>query len=186
MYPNHAPSRSPSPSPLALREKEKNEVNAGEELAEFGLANVSVSEDDIRALVEELGLGGDEADDLVKGLSGSTQAPLAKETKSISKPKEVKPASNSLEVKPASKPKETEAALESKETVPAKEEEPPKVVVKGSDEKAEQSPAVVVKNSDEKEEQPQAVVVREDDKKEVEDKESDAPSTASEETAKQE
>ncbi|KIP11420.1 hypothetical protein PHLGIDRAFT_114552 [Phlebiopsis gigantea 11061_1 CR5-6] len=72
MYPKHAPSRSPSPSPLKLKEKEKSEINSGETLAEFGLANVSVSEDELRALVEELGLGGDEASDLVKGLAGPT------------------------------------------------------------------------------------------------------------------
>lgn len=70
MYPKHAPSRSPSPSPLKLKEKEKNEINSGDTLAEFGLANVSVSEDELRALIEELGLGGDEASDLVKGLAG--------------------------------------------------------------------------------------------------------------------
>lgn len=70
MFPKHAPSRSPSPSPQALREKEKNEINAGEDLAEFGLANVSVSVDELQALVEELGLGGDDAKDLVAGLAG--------------------------------------------------------------------------------------------------------------------
>lgn len=72
MYPKHAPSRSPSPSPLKLKEKEKSEINHGDTLAEFGLANVSVSADELRALIEELGLGGDEANDLVKGLSGSS------------------------------------------------------------------------------------------------------------------
>ncbi|KAI0348519.1 hypothetical protein BDW22DRAFT_1350751 [Trametopsis cervina] len=75
MNPNHAPSRSPSPSPLALREKEKKEIKAGDTLAEFGLQDVSVSLDDLQALVEELGLGGDEASDLVKGLAGTDDAP---------------------------------------------------------------------------------------------------------------
>lgn len=73
MFPKHAPSRSPSPSPQALREKEKSELNAGDDLAEFGLANVSVSVDELQALVEELGLGGDEAKDLVAGLAGPAE-----------------------------------------------------------------------------------------------------------------
>jgi len=73
MFPKHAPSRSPSPSPQAVREKEKGEINAGDELAEFGLANVSVSMDELQALVEELGLGGDDAKDLVAGLAGPSE-----------------------------------------------------------------------------------------------------------------
>ena len=56
MFPKHAPSRSPSPSPLKLREKEKGEIDASDQLGEFGLEGVSVSADDLRALVEELGL----------------------------------------------------------------------------------------------------------------------------------
>lgn len=74
MYPKHAPSRSPSPSPLAVKEKEKKEVVAGVELAEFGLQDVSVSMDELKALVEELGLGGEEANDLVKGLAGDSSS----------------------------------------------------------------------------------------------------------------
>lgn len=71
MHPKHAPSRSPSPSPLALPEKKK-EIVAGEAFAEFGLQDASVSMDELKALVEELGLGGDDADDLVKGLAGDS------------------------------------------------------------------------------------------------------------------
>lgn len=153
MYPSHAPSRSPSPSPLALREKEKKEINAGEELAEFGLANVSVTDDDLRALVAELGLGGDEADDLVKGLSSTETAP-AKETKAALKPSETKPVAKPKEIKPA--PKE--------EKPPVKEEEPLKVVVKAENEKEDQPKEVIIKE-DEKEVQPKEVIAKDDDKK---------------------
>lgn len=86
MYPKHAPSRSPSPSPLALREKEKKEVQAGDTLAEFGLQDVSVSMDDLKALVEELGLGGDEANELVKGLAGADSSSAAASSSKVKKP----------------------------------------------------------------------------------------------------
>ncbi|KAI0697120.1 hypothetical protein BC835DRAFT_1339149 [Cytidiella melzeri] len=82
MYPKHAgpPSRSPSPSPLAHRAKEKKdgEVKA-EALTEFGLGDVTVSMDDLKALVEELGLGGEEARELVSGLAGTSQEEKKKE-----------------------------------------------------------------------------------------------------------
>jgi hypothetical protein len=95
MFPKHAPSRSPSPSPLKLREKEKSEINAGDTLAEFGLANVSVSIDELKALVSELGLGGDDATDLVKGLAGGANSPPA-EVKTPKTPvKELKKLYNS-------------------------------------------------------------------------------------------
>ena len=107
MYPKHASSRSPSPSPLKLREKEKSEINAGDTLAEFGLANVSVSEDELRALVEELGLGGDEASDLVKGLS-STVVDDTKDAKVA--------ALETGQTKEVPKAKPEEKSKESKET----------------------------------------------------------------------
>lgn len=167
MYPSHAPSRSPSPSPLALREKEKKEINAGEELAEFGLANVSVTDDDLRALVAELGLGGDEADDLVKGLSSTETAP-AKETKAAPKPSETKPVAKETKPTPKEKP-------------PVKEEEPPKVVVKAEDEKEEQPKEVIIKE-DEKEVQPKEVIAKDDDEKDVQSKEVDVKGDDKKET----
>jgi hypothetical protein len=44
----------------------------GEELVGYGLQGVKVTDDDLLALVEELGLGGEEAGELVKGLSEAT------------------------------------------------------------------------------------------------------------------
>ncbi|KAH9837155.1 uncharacterized protein C8Q71DRAFT_588006 [Rhodofomes roseus] len=73
MHPHHQATPSPQPSPLKNKPVNKrgpNEVDAGEELGDARLAGVNVTEDDLLALVSELGLGGDEANDLVKGLTG--------------------------------------------------------------------------------------------------------------------
>ncbi|KAI0271403.1 hypothetical protein BC834DRAFT_859312 [Gloeopeniophorella convolvens] len=74
---------SPAGSPLrggaaqsvdksALRKRNDSEFDVSEELTGYGLQGVKVTQDDLLALIEELGLGGDEADDLVKGLSDFT------------------------------------------------------------------------------------------------------------------
>ena len=65
-----APASSPS-SPAskdALRQRNESEFDVSDELSGYGLQGVKVTQDDLLALVEELGLGGEEADDLVKGL----------------------------------------------------------------------------------------------------------------------
>ena len=92
MHPHHQPSPSPQPTPTKAKpvnKRRSGEVDAGEELGDARLAGVNVTEDDLLALVEELGLGGDEASDLVKGLTGdrpSSPSPPAK--KSEEKPKD--------------------------------------------------------------------------------------------------
>jgi SH3 domain-binding glutamic acid-rich protein len=66
-------SASASPSPAetkkSLRKRGEAEFDVGDELTGYGLQGVKVTDDDLLALVEELGLGGEEAGDLVKGLS---------------------------------------------------------------------------------------------------------------------
>jgi hypothetical protein len=57
------------------------EFDVGEELSGYGLQGVKVTDDDLLALVEELGLGGEEAGDLVKGLSDLTAADKADRVK---------------------------------------------------------------------------------------------------------
>ena len=47
--------------------KRVGEFDAGNELSGYGLQGVKVTEDELRDLVAELGLEGDEAGDLVKG-----------------------------------------------------------------------------------------------------------------------
>jgi hypothetical protein len=63
--------------------KRDDEFDVGEELSGFGLQGVKVSQDDLAALVEDLGLGGDDAEELIKGLSDS--APLEKKGLRIEK-----------------------------------------------------------------------------------------------------
>jgi hypothetical protein len=62
----------PTAQKESLRKRNESEFDAGNELAGYGLQGVKVTEDDLIALVEELGLGGDDADALVKGMSTST------------------------------------------------------------------------------------------------------------------
>ncbi|KAF5375188.1 hypothetical protein D9758_000423 [Tetrapyrgos nigripes] len=77
MTPDHLKSkilaRSPSTpgKPIPVN-KRTDEFDVGEELSGFGLQGLKVSEQDLIDLVAELGLDGDEAGDLVKGLSGGS------------------------------------------------------------------------------------------------------------------
>lgn len=59
-------------SKTSLRKRTESEFDVGDELSGYGLQGVKVTEDDLLALVEELGLGGEEAGELVKGLSDFT------------------------------------------------------------------------------------------------------------------
>ena len=56
----------------SLRKRNKSEFEVGDELTGYGLQGVKVTDDDLADLVAELGLGGEEAGALVKGLSRST------------------------------------------------------------------------------------------------------------------
>jgi SH3 domain-binding glutamic acid-rich protein len=71
--PASSPLRGATASPPAvdkgsLRKRNESEFDVGEELSGYGLQGVKVTDDELLALVEELGLGGEEAGDLVKGL----------------------------------------------------------------------------------------------------------------------
>lgn len=65
---------SPSPSPLKGKtipvNKRTDELDVGDDLGDHGLQGVKVTRDELRTLIEELGLAGDDAGDLVKSLSG--------------------------------------------------------------------------------------------------------------------
>ncbi|EED83942.1 predicted protein [Postia placenta Mad-698-R] len=95
MHPHHQPTPSPQPSPLKSKAKatasKAKGFDAGEELGDSRLQGVNVTDDDLLALVEELGLGGDDASDLVKGLTGDSHTPAADQeaatTKVDAKPK---------------------------------------------------------------------------------------------------
>ena len=93
MHPKYNPPPSPRPQPSPLKGKGKEDksglLNAGEHLSEFGIHDAEVSMDDLRALVEELGLGGDDANDLVMGLGTDARRPqkLRKPTSLLRKKK---------------------------------------------------------------------------------------------------
>ncbi|KAF7306788.1 hypothetical protein MIND_00470500 [Mycena indigotica] len=103
------------------------------ELSGFGLQGVQVSEKDLIDLVAELGLDGDEAGDLVKGLSGSSAAPVAAE-------KVVKPVKEAEKVKRSVKSEEPVnegAKVEDKPTVEPTEYSPEESDKKTDDDKQE-------------------------------------------------
>ena len=73
---NQKPSFSSSPSPLKDKNSKKNgkEVDVGGILDDNSLQGITVTDDELADLVKELGLEGDEAGDLVKGLSFKDKA----------------------------------------------------------------------------------------------------------------
>lgn len=79
MTPDHLKKKilaQPTKSPLKGKSipvnRREGEFDVSTELEGYGLQGVKVTEDELRNLVEELGLDGDEAGDLVKGLSGGS------------------------------------------------------------------------------------------------------------------
>ncbi|KAA1467908.1 hypothetical protein DENSPDRAFT_833070 [Dentipellis sp. KUC8613] len=68
-----------------IRKRNEKEFDVGNELIGFGLQGVKVTEDDLLQLVEELGLEGDDAGDLVKGLSDMTLKDDKKPSTSVDK-----------------------------------------------------------------------------------------------------
>jgi len=70
---------APPPSPLKGKgvpvNNRQGEFGTSTELEGFGLEGVNVTEDELKDLVAELGLGEDEAGDLVKGLSSGVSKP---------------------------------------------------------------------------------------------------------------
>ena len=57
-------------TPLKPVNKLEGEYDVSTELQGFGLQGVRVTDEDLRMLVEELGLEGDDADDMVRSLGG--------------------------------------------------------------------------------------------------------------------
>ncbi|TFK30794.1 hypothetical protein FA15DRAFT_662844 [Coprinopsis marcescibilis] len=115
-------------SPLRIKNKPSRPVNreggpavvdVGNELSGYGLQGVTVTEDELKDLMADLGLGDDEANDLAKGLVGSSkESGSSKGTKALAtrKPKasEVKEVEKPSEVTEAEKPKTEEDTTEEK------------------------------------------------------------------------
>ncbi|KAF8167754.1 hypothetical protein B0H34DRAFT_28805 [Crassisporium funariophilum] len=120
--------------------KRTGEFDAGDELSGYGLQGVKVTEDELRDLLAELGLDGDEAGDLAKGLSDDPTPPekavgLPKDVISqlkdvISKPKDVAVPPKNAITSPkdsATSSKDTSMALTT-ENNPSKEVDTPSEV----------------------------------------------------------
>jgi len=78
MTPDHLKSKilarspsNPKGKPIPVNNR-TDEFDVGEELSGYGLQGVKVTEQDLMDLVAELGLDGDDAGDLVKGLAGTS------------------------------------------------------------------------------------------------------------------
>lgn len=106
---NHRPSFATVPPPLKDKSKAGDELDAGDLLEDNSLVGVSVTDDELADLVKELGLEGDEAGELVKGLS-STREP---ETEPETEP-EPTPAS---EPEPETKPQPAEKKADAETAV---------------------------------------------------------------------
>lgn len=125
--------RTPTQSPLKGKgrgadipvNKREGEFDISTELVGYGLQGVKVTEQDLIDLVAELGLDGDEAGDLVKGLSSVSSAKeevkdVQPEVKPESKPKEeveekVEQATTVTETVPETKPEEKDDKDDTKE-----------------------------------------------------------------------
>ncbi|KAF8973867.1 hypothetical protein BDZ97DRAFT_1900627 [Flammula alnicola] len=111
MTPDHLKSKmfpkSSSPSPLKGKNtpvnKKTGELDLGDELSGYGLQGVKVTQDELADLIAELGLDGDDAGDLVKGLSELTTPPL-KQSKATEKQPQEKRNEKDNEVKVETKP----------------------------------------------------------------------------------
>jgi len=112
--------------------KQTDTFDVSTELSGFGLQGVQVTEDELRDLVAELGLDGDEAGDLVKGLSSATpsepEPPVSVKQQSVPEPA-VKPDDVAAE----DAPKASESEGNSKPDVESAEVEPAATIESASD-----------------------------------------------------
>lgn len=69
VHPTASPLNGKKPVPVNKRE---GEVDLGDELAGFGLQGLKATDDELRDLLADLGLDGDDAGDLLKGLGGDS------------------------------------------------------------------------------------------------------------------
>jgi len=106
------PPPSPRKGKVLPVNKRVGEFDVGDELSGFGLQGVKVTEDELRDLVAELGLDGDEAGDLVKGLSDAAGSP----------PKQAAPSNTVVEAGDLGKDL-SNAAIPPKQAVPSNTED---------------------------------------------------------------
>lgn len=108
-----SPLKGKAPPKPINKEEEGSRVDLGDELGGYGLQGVKVTMDELRDMIEELGLGGDEADDLVKGLADNTDSKGSKgkqpETGAKEKPKTEEAVSTATQKVESSKEEKSEA-----------------------------------------------------------------------------
>ncbi|PPQ62983.1 hypothetical protein CVT24_006089 [Panaeolus cyanescens] len=133
MTPEHLKAKvlagTPSPSPLAKKtvpvNKRTDLVNVGEDLSEFGLSGVQATMDELKDLLSELGLEGDAAGDLAKGLSNEPIKPLKFAKKATDDAGTVGSSGSGTEETVAQKPAEPKSDEKSSESqLKTKEAEP--------------------------------------------------------------
>ncbi|KAF5323614.1 hypothetical protein D9611_005768 [Ephemerocybe angulata] len=122
-----SPLKGKVPKPIN-KEPEGSRIDIGEELNGFGLQGVKVTEDELRDMISQLGLGADDAEDLVQGLSGtdntakdsssrkaSPLVPKKKDAPAVVKDQE--PVKNEGPAQTVESVKETSVTKEAKEEV---------------------------------------------------------------------
>lgn len=147
-------------SPLRVKSKtkpipvnkidEKDQIDLGVELAGYGLQGVKVTEDELMDLMGQLGLGGEEADDLAKGLVGTGSSKKASEGPPPSEKKVEEVKSEPEDVKGKAKAVEP-VPEEPKESVPVKADDPKPTPAKDAESK-ETPPTKETASADTKEE----------------------------------
>ena len=121
MNTSHKPSFSSIPPPKPDKEHEAEEFDISTELSGYGLQGVKMTNDELKQLAEELGLGSDDAGDLVQGLGSMDIKDKGKE-KEIPKSGKAKKAdvdANNLEMM-----KELKEAMSKKQKGPEEKPKP--------------------------------------------------------------
>ncbi|KAL0578600.1 hypothetical protein V5O48_003391 [Marasmius crinis-equi] len=143
MTPDHikklAMNRNPSPSPNQIPVNKRTDLfDISTELSGYGLQGVHASEQELIDLVKELGLEGEDAGDLVKGLSSETPQPSeAKSAEPEVKAKEAEPTPKI----PDSESKGEEAKGETEKGKEKEGKEEDKVKEKSANDATEETPA---------------------------------------------
>ncbi|KAJ2921143.1 hypothetical protein H1R20_g15951, partial [Candolleomyces eurysporus] len=121
-----SPLRGKAPPKPINKEEEGSRVDLGDELSGYGLQGVKVTMDELRDMIEELGLGGDEAADLVKGLADNTESKGSKgkepETSTKEKAEVEETTASSAKQKEKDEKEEVKEVKEMKEVKEVKEE----------------------------------------------------------------
>lgn len=152
MNPEHI---SPAPSPTKTKPPlpYAGDIDAGDKLEDAGLHGVNVTEDDLLKLVEELGLGEADANDLVKGLSSQRHgSPAAAKEEAVT----------SAETQPRPPPKDEAPVQEEHQTAESAKVEGPVVNIVEANDTAEAGDPAAEEKVDVGEGKPQSIDEKKD------------------------